>query len=333
MLILGIETSCDETAAAVVSDKKEILSNVIYSQIDEHRIYNGVVPEVAARAHLEKIEVIVDNALSDAGVGLNDIDAIAGTCGPGLIGGLIVGATFAKSMAMALQLPFIAVNHIAAHALSIRLVEDIEFPYLLLLVSGGHCIFCCVRSFSEYEILGQTVDDSAGEAFDKVSKLLGFGYPGGPQIEKFARLGDPKRFLLPRPLCHGNSYDFSFSGLKTAVLLASKDCVDEQDKFDLCASFQQAVTDVFVYKARKYLQHCDVSTYSALVMAGGVAANRHIRSALESVCCDYRLKFCAPPLSLCTDNGAMIAWLGVEKLKTSQADSLYFRPNPRWGLV
>lgn len=332
MYILGIESSCDETAAAVVSDRKEILSNVIYSQIEEHRPYSGVVPEVAARAHLEKIDVMVKKALTDANLSLDDIDAVAGTCGPGLIGGVIVGATFAKSLAFAKKIPFIAVNHIEAHALSVRLTEDIEFPYLLILASGGHCQICVVHDIDHFQILGQTLDDSVGESFDKVSKLLGFGYPGGPVIEKLYHEGDEGKFSLPKPLCSRGNCDFSFSGLKTAVLNASQKCVSSQDKKDLAASFQKTVAEIMSFKMKQALNFCfdQEIKINAAVISGGVAANLVIREGLKKTC--GTVPFFVPPVKLCTDNGAMIAWLGVEKFKKNQFNSLDFQPRPRWSL-
>ncbi|MCR5224790.1 MAG: tRNA (adenosine(37)-N6)-threonylcarbamoyltransferase complex transferase subunit TsaD [Alphaproteobacteria bacterium] len=334
MLILGIESSCDETAAAVVSDKKEILSNVIYSQIVEHKSFGGVVPEIAARAHLEKIDVVVRKALSDANVGLSDLEAIAGTCGPGLIGGVIVGATFAKALAMSSGLPFIAVNHIEAHALCARLTNDMAFPYLLMLASGGHCQLCIVRGVDDFEVLGTTIDDSVGEAFDKVAKLLELGYPGGPIIEKTAQLGDASKFVLPHPMCVKNTMDFSFSGLKTAVKVAAEKCETERDKIDLCACFQKTVIEVLRYKITQAIKHClkEKIKISCVVMSGGVAANQAICKSLESLCAEFYLPFIAPPIRLCTDNGAMIAWLGVEKCLSQKFDELNFAPRPRWPL-
>lgn len=340
--ILGIESSCDETAAAIVTDviadeekslpADRILSNVIYSQIEEHKKFQGVLPEVAARAHLDKIDVVVKKALTDAGLELADLDAIAATCGPGLIGGVIVGATFAKTMAMALKIPFIAINHIEAHAISIRLVERIEFPYLLILMSGGHCVSCVVHDINKFEIIGKTLDDSAGESFDKVSKLLGFGYPGGPIIEEKSKLGNADNFQLPRPLCNNHSMDFSFSGLKTAVLLASENCKNQQDKLDLCASFQKTVAEIFAYKLNQALKFCENISINGVVIAGGVAANSCIKNSLLQVCNEHGMKFYFPPKELCTDNGAMIAWLGIEKLQRNQVDKLDFPIAPCWPL-
>lgn len=333
MIVLGIESSCDETAAAVVSDKKEILSNVINSQITEHQQFGGVVPEIAARAHLEKIDIVVDKALKDAKVELSDLDAIAGTCGPGLIGGVIVGATFAKTLAMCMKLPFIAVNHIKAHALCARLTNDVQFPYLLMLASGGHCQICVVNEVNEFDVLGTTIDDSVGESFDKVAKLLDLGYPGGPAIEKSAPFG-LDRFALPHPMCSQKSLNFSFSGLKTAVKVLCEKHTSPQDKLDLCASFQNAVIEVLKYKITHAIKKCidEKIAITALVMSGGVAANQAICTSLKNVCNDFDLPFVAPPVRLCTDNGAMIAWTGVEKHLLSQFDRLDFRPRPRWAL-
>ena len=334
MLVLGIESSCDETAAAVVSDRKEILSNVIYSQIAEHKTFGGVVPEIAARAHLEKIDTVVQTALREANVELADLNAIAGTCGPGLIGGVIVGATFAKALAMSSRLPFIAVNHIKAHALCARLTNDVAFPYLLMLASGGHCQLCIVRGVDDFEVLGLTIDDSVGEAFDKVAKLLELGYPGGPIIEKTAQLGDASKFVLPHPMCTSKTMDFSFSGLKTAVKVAAEKCETEQDKIDLCACFQKTVIEVLRYKITQAIKHClkEKIRISCVVMSGGVAANQAICKSLENLCAEFYLRFVAPPIRLCTDNGAMIAWLGVEKYRLGTRDLLNFSPRPRWPL-
>jgi N6-L-threonylcarbamoyladenine synthase len=330
--ILGIESSCDETGAAVVTEKKEILSNVVYSQIAEHKSFGGVVPELAARAHLERIDVVVKKALEDAKLEPSELTAVAGTCGPGLIGGLIVGSIFAKTIAMAAGIPFIAANHIEAHALSVRLTEDVNFPYLLLLASGANCQWVVVRSCDRFEAIGKTVDDSVGEAFDKVAKLLGWGYPGGPIVEKMSRLGDGDRFSLPRPMCRKDSLNFSFAGLKTAVKIALKKCETEQDKIDLCASFQKAIVDVMVYKMKRALEVCRDKNVelSAVAISGGVAANKPMRAALQNVCDERGLRFCVPPISLCTDNGAMIAWLGAEKFQSCRRDDLRFAPRPRW---
>ncbi|MBE6447053.1 MAG: tRNA (adenosine(37)-N6)-threonylcarbamoyltransferase complex transferase subunit TsaD [Alphaproteobacteria bacterium] len=334
MRVLGIESSCDETAAAVLTDSGEVLSNVIHSQIEEHKPFGGVVPEIAARSHLEKIDIVVTKALRDASLSLSDIDAIAATCGPGLIGGVIVGATFAKTISFASEIPFIAVNHIEAHALSARITEKINFPYLLMLMSGGHCQICVVHDMDKFEILGKTVDDSVGESFDKVSKLLGFGYPGGPIIEKLYHEGNCNAFSLPRPMCIKDNCDFSFSGLKTAVLVASQRCQSEKQKKDLAASFQKTVAEILAFKMKQALKICSKKKIyiSSVVVGGGVAANQIIRTSIDSVCQKFNIPFFAPPIKFCTDNGAMIAWAGIEKFKMKMFDGLDFRVRPRWDL-
>lgn len=332
IIILGIESSCDETAAAIVADDKSILSNVVYSQLQEHRAFGGVVPEIAARAHLEKIDYIVNKALSDANTDISEIDAVAGTCGPGLIGGVIVGATFAKAISMSMNIPFIAINHIEAHAISVRLTEDIQFPYLLLLASGGHCQLCIVHSINEFENIGKTLDDSIGESFDKVAKMMSLGYPGGPIIEKISENGNATKFQLPHALCCKQSCDFSFSGLKTAVRTILASSISEQDKIDLCASFQKTVADILEYKIKTALNKCKHIPITAVVIAGGVAANKTIRKTLMNTCNKYEIPFFAPPIAYCTDNAAMIAWLGIEKLQLKQTNELNFASRPRWPL-
>lgn len=339
--LLGIESSCDETAAAVVSSNKRILSNVIYSQIPEHRQFNGVVPEIAARSHLEKIDLVTRKAIADASIKISDLSAVAGTCGPGLIGGVIVGATFAKGISLAMNIPFIAVNHIEAHALTARLTEDkgIAFPYLLLLASGGHCQICVARSSDDFEVIGRTLDDSAGEAFDKISKMLNLGYPGGPIIEKFALNGNERRFKFPHPMCDKNSLDFSFSGLKTSVrILIEKNfshcAAHDEEKADICASFQHTIAEIFMHKVNLALEYCRNRKIplTAAVIAGGVAANKYICNKLKTLCDKQRMHFICPPPVLCTDNGAMIAWAGIEKFHKQRFSSLNFQPKPRWPL-
>lgn len=344
MLVLGIESSCDETAAAVVSDDKRILSNVIYSQIYEHQRFKGVVPEIAARSHLEKIDIVVQKALDDASIKISDLDAVAGTCGPGLIGGVIVGATFAKGISLCAKIPFIAVNHIEAHALTIRLTEkDIEFPYLLILASGGHCQICIVYSCDAFEVIGRTLDDSVGESFDKVAKMLNIGHPGGPLVEKLAQKGDSKKFNFPKPLCNKsceNFLDFSFSGLKTAVRTTiekiSIETVEnpENIKADICASFQHTVAEILTYKMNLALKYCKTHDIkiNAAAIAGGVAANQCILNRLQNLCDQHKVRFAVPPIGLCTDNGVMIAWMGIERFSKGQTDSLQFKPRPRWEL-
>ncbi|MFK3664654.1 tRNA (adenosine(37)-N6)-threonylcarbamoyltransferase complex transferase subunit TsaD [Ochrobactrum teleogrylli] len=342
MRILGIETSCDETAAAIVerNDKGEgrILSNVVLSQIAEHEPYGGVVPEIAARAHVEALDRLVARALQDADMQLDEVDAVAATAGPGLIGGLIVGLMTAKALAMAAQKPFYAVNHLEGHALTARLTDKLEFPYLLLLVSGGHTQMVLVRGLNDYERLGTTIDDALGEAFDKTAKLLGLPYPGGPAVERTALQGDPKRFALPRPLKGEARLDFSFSGLKTAVRQTAAELVplSDQDVADICASFQAAVADTLSDRVGRSLERFktefpDCATPS-LVVAGGVAANKTLRASLEQLCAKHGFSFIAPPLNLCTDNAAMIAWAGAEHAATKAPDSLAIAPRSRWPL-
>ncbi|MRN64898.1 tRNA (adenosine(37)-N6)-threonylcarbamoyltransferase complex transferase subunit TsaD [Brucella sp. 10RB9213] len=342
MRVLGIETSCDETAAAIVErddmGEGRILSNVVLSQIAEHEPYGGVVPEIAARAHVEALDRLVDRALNDAGLRLCEVDAVAATAGPGLIGGLIVGLMTAKALAMAAQKPFYAVNHLEGHALTARLTNGLPFPYLLLLVSGGHTQMVLVRGIGDYERLGTTIDDALGEAFDKTAKLLGLPYPGGPAVERMALQGNPKRFALPRPLKGEARLDFSFSGLKTAVRQTATELVPltDQDVADICASFQAAVADTLSDRVGRSLERFktefpDCATPS-LVVAGGVAANKTLRGALENLCTRHGFAFIAPPLNLCTDNAAMIAWAGAERAATQAPDSLDIAPRSRWPL-
>jgi len=346
MRVLGIETSCDETAVAVVEGPPgtapgemrpvgRILSNVVYSQLAEHRRFGGVVPEIAARAHLERIDGLVEQALAEAGVGLGDLDGIAATGGPGLIGGVMVGVMTAKALAFAHEKPFLAVNHLEGHALTVRLTEPVAFPYLLLLVSGGHCQLLTVRGpdsqGGDFIRLGTTIDDAVGECFDKTAKLLGLGFPGGPAIEKAAQGGDPQRFALPRPMWRKPGCDFSFSGLKTAVRLAVEKLPagDPRAVADLCASFQRTVGDVLADRSANALALAPSPT---LVVAGGGAANLYLRGRLEQVAAANGAVLVAPPVGLCTDNGAMIAWAGLERLRLGRVDALDFRPRPRWPL-
>lgn len=340
MLVLGIETSCDETSAAIVNSQREILSNILISQIKEHSVYGGVVPEVGARAHLDVLETIISQALQQANVNLDDLDGIAVTAGPGLIGGIFVGITMAKAIAAAKNLPFLAVNHLAGHALTARLAEPLEFPYLLLLVSGGHSQLVLVKSALDYVLLGTTLDDAVGEAFDKVAKILGLTYPGGPSIERLAISGNHKRFKLPRPLLQHKDASlkcsFSFSGLKTAVRqeIAQLSSFQDDDQKDMAASFQAAVLDILVDRSRNALEFClkQKISLNAFVVGGGVGANQALRKALQDVSQALRIKFIAPPPNLCTDNAAMIAWAGIEKLQQNAVDSLDFIPRPRWPL-
>jgi N6-L-threonylcarbamoyladenine synthase len=339
LTLLGIETSCDETAVAVVrrhdDGRGEILSNVVLSQIEEHAPYGGVVPEVAARAHIRHIAELAEQALREAEV---DIDGVAATAGPGLVGGLLVGHTFGKGFALARGLPFLAVNHLEGHALTPRLLGPCPFPYLLLLVSGGHTQFQLVRGVGDYLRLGTTIDDALGEAFDKTAKLLGLGYPGGPQVEAMARNGDPKAFALPRPLKGRPDCNFSFSGLKTAVreIVRGLGEVSDQQRADICASFELAVVDTVQNRVERaiamFRDHCPGVLSPAFVVAGGVAANLALKSMLQRVTTTHGFALHAPPLHLCTDNAAMIAWAGAERLALGHSDGLDFAARPRWPL-
>jgi N6-L-threonylcarbamoyladenine synthase len=339
--ILGIETSCDETAAAIVmrdgSGRGTILSNIVRSQLDEHAAYGGVVPELAARAHVTHLDHIIRRASEDAGVALADVDAVAATAGPGLIGGVLVGLTTAKALAAALNKPLIAVNHLEAHALTARLTNGIAFPYLMLLVSGGHSQFVLVRGVGDYERWGTTIDDALGEAFDKVAKLLDLGHPGGPAVEQAALKGDRGRFKFPRPLLREDRLDFSFSGLKTAVRLAAEAIVplSDQDVADICAGFQASVMDIVASRARSALERFYreyPGTSAQLVVAGGVAANKSIGAALRWAADTMHAELIVPPPALCTDNGAMVAWAGAERLALGATDGLDFIARPRWPL-
>jgi putative glycoprotease GCP len=341
--VLGIETSCDETAAAIVARDADgagrILSNVVLSQLDLHAEFGGVVPELAARSHVSVLDRLVADALAEAGTSLADVDAIAVTSGPGLIGGLMVGLMTAKALAMAAGKPLLAVNHLEGHALTARLTEGAAFPYLLLLVSGGHTQIVLVRGVGDYERLGTTIDDALGEAFDKTAKLLGLAYPGGPEVEKAAARGNAKRFRLPVPLKGTPKPDFSFSGLKTALrqLAEAEAPLDDATVDDLCAAFQAAVTASLADRVGLALQQFRTRfpevAAPTLVVAGGVAANRAIRAALLDLCGRHGFTFVAPPLALCTDNAAMIAWAGAERLAAGHgADPLDVAPRARWPL-
>jgi N6-L-threonylcarbamoyladenine synthase len=341
MVVLGIETSCDETAAAVVERPKvgpgKILSNIVLSQISEHAAFGGVVPEIAARAHVEALDLIIAEAMAKAGRSFDQLDGIAATAGPGLIGGLIVGLTTAKAIALVSERPLIAVNHLEAHALTARLTHGTAFPYCLFLASGGHTQIVAVRGVGDYVRLGTTVDDAIGEAFDKTAKLLGLTYPGGPQVEKEALRGNPARFALPRPMLGKLNADFSLSGLKTALRLEAERIapISAQDVCDLCASFQQAVVDVVADRLRGGLKmfRARFGTPTALVAAGGVAANEAIRAVLQRVAVEVGSTLVVPPAELCTDNAAMIAWAGAERLGHGLCDTLDTAPQPRWPLA
>ncbi|MUO79584.1 tRNA (adenosine(37)-N6)-threonylcarbamoyltransferase complex transferase subunit TsaD [Agrobacterium vitis] len=342
--ILGIETSCDETAAAIVlrhdDGRGEIVSDVVLSQLDEHSVYGGVVPEIAARAHVEALDTLVEEALAKADMRLSDIDAVAATAGPGLIGGLIVGLMTGKAIARAAGKPLYAINHLEGHALTARLTDNVTFPYLMLLVSGGHTQLVLVRGVGDYQRWGTTIDDALGEAFDKTAKLLGLPYPGGPAVERAALHGNEKRFSFPRPLVGEARLDFSFSGLKTAVRQAAQAAapVSESDIADICASFQRAIARTMDDRIGRGLERFNteypgLETKPALVVAGGVAANQALRGALQMLCDRHGFRFIAPPHHLCTDNAAMIAWAGLERLAHGfPADDLSVSPRARWPL-
>jgi len=350
-IVLGIESSCDETAAALVRADRTVIAQRIASQDDAHRPYGGVVPEIAARAHAERLAPLIADVLADAGMELADVDAIAATAGPGLIGGVMVGLVTAKALAMAGDKPLIAVNHLEGHALSPRLADaSLAYPYLLLLVSGGHCQLLVVEGVGRYRRLATTIDDALGEAFDKTAKMLGLGYPGGPAVERLAAEGDATKVPLPRPLLGSAEPHFSFAGLKSAVLRAKQaqaavqfpvqGCVSGSvihpdparcySDADIAASFQQAAIDCVIDRTRRAI--AAAGPVSALVVAGGVAANKAVRGALERLADEAGLRFVAPPLGLCTDNAAMIAWAGLERLALGQSDSLDFAARPRWPL-
>ena len=339
MIILGIETSCDETAAAIVSSDRRILANRVLSQIADHRPFGGIVPEIAARAHLDHLDTLIVDALDEANVTFSDLSGIAATAGPGLIGGVIVGVTMAKAIAFAHRLPFIAVNHLEAHALTARLSDNVPFPYLLLLVTGGHTQLLVVEGVGKYRRLGTTVDDAVGEAFDKAAKLLGLGYPGGPAIEALAQRGVAARApaTLPRPMIGRPGCDFSFSGLKTALaqVVRARPQLSDEEKADLAAAFQDAVAESIVDRTGRALElFLDKHNppQPTLVVAGGVAANRALRARLDTLARNRGARLVAPPIALCTDNGAMVAWAGVERLQLGLRDDLAFAPRPRWPL-
>ncbi len=343
LTILGIESSCDDTAAAVVRGEPaaaEILSNVVFGQTEEHADFGGVVPEIAARAHAEKLDVAVKQSLHSAGLALSDLDAIAVTSGPGLIGGVLSGVMCAKGLSAATGLPILGINHLAGHALTPQLSNGVAFPYLMLLVSGGHCQFLLVEGHDRYTRLGGTIDDSPGEAFDKIARILGLPQPGGPAVEKAAETGDPTAFDLPRPLLNRPDCNMSFSGLKTAVLRTRDDIVAQHyglpraARADLCASFQAAVADLLMGKSSRALAEARTRApnISTLAVAGGVAANQTIRERLQALCAETGTNFVAPPLPLCTDNAAMIAYAGLVRLAAGEQDDLGLSARPRWPL-
>ncbi len=342
--IIGIETSCDETAASIVSSDKEILSNIVYTQIEDHLKHGGVVPEIAARAHVEKISPIVKKSIEDAGIEKEQISAVAATCGPGLIGGVMVGMVYAKAMAASLNIPFIAINHLAAHVLTPRLTSNIEFPYLCLLVSGGHTQFLLVNNAETMETLGQTLDDALGECFDKSAKMMSLGYPGGPEIEKLAKACSDENkanedYPLPTPLKGKLGCDMSFSGLKTAmrqhIEAFPEGAIPQEEAEILCASFQNVINQTLLDRCQNALEMAkklSAQTIKNMAIVGGVAANQSIKASFEEFCALNDLELYVPPISLCTDNGAMIAWAGHEKFALGLTDSLNFKATPRWPL-
>jgi len=344
LTFLGIESSCDDSAAAVVRHHDgaapEVLASVVQGQTALHAAFGGVVPEIAARAHAERLDGCVDQALAQAGVTLADLNGIAVTSGPGLIGGVLSGVMLAKGIATGSGKPLLGINHLAGHALTPRLTDGLAFPYLMLLVSGGHCQFLIVEGVDRFHRLGGTIDDAPGEAFDKTAKLLGLPQPGGPSVESEAALGNPTRFPFPRPLLDRPGCDLSFSGLKTALLrardalVAEKGGITVQDRRDLCAGFQAAVASVLAEKTRRALAVylAAAPDQPTLAVAGGVAANTHIRAMLETVCTEIQVRFVAPPLRLCTDNAAMIAWAGIERFRAGMGDAADLIARPRWPL-
>lgn len=333
MRILGIETSCDETAVAIVDGDRKVLAHALVSQLEDHAPYGGVVPEIAARSHLHHLPRLLEKAKQESGLSLADIDAVAVTAGPGLIGGVIVGLMFAKALASAHALPLVAVNHLEAHALTARLTDEVAFPFLLALVSGGHCQMLEVTGVGQYRELGATRDDALGEAFDKTAKMMGLPYPGGPVMERLAREGDASRFALPRPMVGTPGCDMSFSGLKTAVrlALAEHQPLDDQLRRDMAASFEAAICDVM--RDRLHAALAMASNPTACVVAGGVAANQALKAALTEVASRHGLPLVVPPPALCTDNAVMIAWAGIERFRLGLTDPLDIEPKARWPLA
>ena len=339
LTFLGIETSCDETAAAIVKEKNdgtgEILSNIVSSQIEVHKEFGGIVPELAARAHVEKIEFIIKKAIKESGLNINDLDGVAATAGPGLVVCLTVGLNIGKAIAGSLSKPFIAVNHLEGHALSPKIIKKIEFPYLLLLISGGHTQFLAVNGVNKYKRLGTTIDDALGEAFDKTAKLLGIEFPGGPTLEKWAKKGNKNYFKLPKPILKKGGCNLSFAGLKTAVLRTSKKLKNEKEKYHLAASFQETVNKILNEKTKiamkEFLKNKKNKT-NTFVIAGGVASNLTIRDNLIKLAKEKNFVSIFPPLNLCSDNAAMIAWVGIERYKINLIDNLEFPSKARWPL-
>ena len=338
-LILGIETSCDETAASIITENEQgnpiVLSNIVSSQVEVHKEFGGVVPELAARSHIEKIDWIVEKAIDESGKKISEIDAVASTAGPGLIVCLSVGLSFGKAFAGSINKPFIAVNHLEGHALSPKLNSNLNYPYLLLLISGGHSQFLNVQGLGKYKRLGTTIDDALGEAFDKTAKLLGVEFPGGPQIEILAKKGDPNKYNLPKPILNKGGCNLSFAGLKTAILKITKTIKTEQEKFDLAASFQKTIEEILYKKTKIAFSEFEKQNSikeKIFVVAGGVAANKKIRSMLISLCEEKNYKSIFPPIEFCGDNAAMIAMVGLEKYKLKQFDELDHPAKPRWSL-
>ena len=338
-IILGIESSCDETAVAIIQENSKgvpsILSNIVSSQVNIHKEFGGVVPELAARSHIEKIDLIAKKALDESGVNLNDLDAVAATAGPGLIVCLSVGLSFGKAFATAMNKPFIAVNHLEGHALSPKLNTNLNYPYLLLLISGGHSQYLSVQNLGKYKRLGTTIDDALGEAFDKTAKLLGIEFPGGPQIEVLAKKGNPEKYDLPKPIFNKGGCNLSFAGLKTAILKIAKSIKTEQEKFDLAASFQKTVEEILYKKTKIAFEEFEKNNElkeKVFVVAGGVAANKKIRSMLIKLCEANNYKSIFPPIELCGDNAAMIAMVGLEKYKLNEFNNLDYPAKPRWPL-
>ncbi len=338
-LILGIESSCDETAASLVTENQQgfpiVLSNIVSSQVEVHKEFGGVVPELAARSHIEKIDWIVKKAIDESGRKIEEIDAVASTAGPGLIVCLSIGLSFGKAFSSALNKPFIAVNHLEGHALSPKLNNSLSYPYLLLLISGGHSQYLSVQGLGRYKRLGTTIDDALGEAFDKTAKLLGIEFPGGSQIEVLAEKGDPKKYYLPKPIFNKGGCNLSFSGLKTAILKITKTIKTEQEKFDLAASFQKTISEILYKKTKiafnEFKKETNIEN-KIFVVAGGVAANKKIRSMMIKLCEEENFKSIFPPIELCGDNAAMIAMVGLEKYKLKQFNNLDYPARPRWQL-
>ena len=337
--ILGIETSCDETAVSIIqengSDKPSILSNVVSSQVDVHKEFGGVVPELAARSHIEKIDLIAKKAIEESKIKIEEIDAVAATAGPGLVVCLSVGLNFGKTIALSLNKPFIAINHLEGHAISPKLNSKIDYPYLLLLISGGHSQFLSVQGLGKYKRLGTTIDDAVGEAFDKTAKLLGIEFPGGPRIEEYAKLGDKNYYSLPKPIINRGGCNLSFAGLKTAVLKISKTIKSDQEKYNLAASFQKTIEEILCEKSKvafKEIKKNNITNKNIFVIAGGVASNKNIRRKLINLCLEEKFDPIFPPINLCSDNAAMIAMVGLEKYKLGKIDNFNFPAKPRWPL-